>query len=1297
MNMRIFIRWTVSIVIAFGIIGAIGLALNPSVQARVNTVHVWPGGLLPACNTPSLQQCLDAAAVSPGDVVRIRPGEYTQSVTLAKSVSLIGDDPSTTILYALPRQRVLTVAGEITFSTLISGLTFAGGNLTSDACLDGCGGGILISGAARPTLQNIVLRENHAWQGGGLWVDAGPEVLIVNSKIISNSTVHAGGGLYSAADVRLVNTFIERNQSNDNGGGLEVVGSLNVTNGSVFGNTSVNGGGGARVAALATLNYGRWEGNTTGGFGGGLYASNLILTGTLFTNNVGDYYGGGVYINGPAQLSGGRFERNRATGGGGGGGLYAGELHAIGTQFFSNTATGSSTAYGGGAYIAAGIADLTQVRFEGNAVGGAGGGLYVSGPVMLTGSDLVNNSADMASGGGVYAGGDLVIKNSRLENNISRFGSGGGAYAQNPVVVADSTFVSNSASLQGGGLAGIEGAVVQGSQFLRNSSTQSGGGLDVAGSLGITGSVFISNSSLIGGGVYHNGAGNGRVVNSLFARNLASETYAAALQLAAQGNVDVIHTTIADPSGPLNPAAAIRVESGDLNIVDTIIADHAFGIYNNGGVAFEDYSLFSNVGTLTFGTVITGGHEFYVAPQFVDPAADDYHLRFTSPAINIGTNAGINFDFDGQPRPIGPGFDIGFDETGSSIQELIDFTPPGGVVSIPDGVYVESLNLYKPVSLIGAGNTATIIQAVAGNRVLTATGPLTMATHIANLTLTNGNVSGGGFERAGGGVLITDTAYPSFNNVQIVGNNADYGGGLYVYSGGAILHDTVIANNHANQSGGGVYVVEPATVLEQLGGAIQDNTAIDGAGVFVQSGQFRQNGGVILRNTATRWGGGLLVGSGGSIRTDSVQIVDNDAQNAGGGVFVDVGSAELFDSLIMSNTASEGGGLYVREFTGTTASVVGGKVESNAANGYGGGVYAGGTLYITGTRFFDNGAYDGSALEITGTARARVVNAFIAGNAAFGAFPSTNSSVRFDSSNSSVVLNTTLGNATQPLTRALAVNNGVVYVVNTIVASYTNGLSQFGGQLTEDYNLFFGTAITASGSISHGGHSLFGPDPLFKNPSADDYHVKGLSPAVNRGTNAGVRRDIDQDARPLGGAFDIGADEASVASTIVGSNIGGSFTYTTMQNSTINVDVPAGAVTQTAAIYCSLIDTTTLQPPRSFKFVGTVFELDANVDLVNVLPGSIVFSVPVTLSVSYTDQQLAAAGITDELEVKLYRLETPPFGTGWCEVGVCRPGESQVQDTQNNVITATVLGFSRWGQASASGAYELFLPLILKG
>ena len=45
--------------------------------------------------------------------------------------------------------------------------------------------------------------------------------------------------------------------------------------------------------------------------------------------------------------------------------------------------------------------------------------------------------------------------------------------------------------------------------------------------------------------------------------------------------------------------------------------------------------------------------------MFVDPANDDFHLLFNSPAIDAGTNTGVATDYDGTARPQGAAYDIG--------------------------------------------------------------------------------------------------------------------------------------------------------------------------------------------------------------------------------------------------------------------------------------------------------------------------------------------------------------------------------------------------------------------------------------------------------------------------------------------------------------------------------------------------------------------------------------------------------------------------------------------------------------
>ena len=139
-----------------------------------------------------------------------------------------------------------------------------------------------------------------------------------------------------------------------------------------------------------------------------------------------------------------------------------------------------------------------------------------------------------------------------------------------------------------------------------------------------------------------------------------------------------------------------------------------------------------------------------------------------------------------------------------------------------------------------------------------------------------------------------------------------------------------------------------------------------------------------------------------------------------------------------------------------------------------------------------------------------------------------------------------------------------------------------------------------------------------------------------------------------------------------------------------------GTVTDTVSFYYTTIDTNSITTPlpSRLKLSGDPFELDAFIGDEFTATQITTFNAPVTITIHYTETDLI--GINEQT-LKLYRLETPPFGMGWCVVGVCRPNESQTLDAVNNLITATVTGFSRWGQMGSQFAYDLFLPVVVKG
>lgn len=215
-------------------------------------------------------------------------------------------------------------------------------------------------------------------------------------------------------------------------------------------------------------------------------------------------------------------------------------------------------------------------------------------------------------------------------------------------------------------------------RFERNSSGFNGGGLAATDPLTITNVQFIQNRARKGGGVFYYVDGESKVTNSLFTGNTVTDTGSAFYidvpsNPSFAGNFKILHTTIADTN--LNPKTAIAVFSGRVGITNTIIANHTIGISQTTGTVYEDYNLFFNVPTTSTNAVAHGGHSLNGAPKFVAPASEDYHLSDNSAALNAAFPGLISTDFEGDPRPLGPGPDIGFDESGSDTPGIGPYLP----------------------------------------------------------------------------------------------------------------------------------------------------------------------------------------------------------------------------------------------------------------------------------------------------------------------------------------------------------------------------------------------------------------------------------------------------------------------------------------------------------------------------------------------------------------------------------------------------------------------------------------------
>jgi len=118
----------------------------------------------------------------------------------------------------------------------------------------------------------------------------------------------------------------------------------------------------------------------------------------------------------------------------------------------------------------------------------------------------------------------------------------------------------------------------------------------------------------------------------------------------------------------------------------------------------------------------------------------------------------------------------------------------------------------------------------------------------------------------GGGIYIGCTAQVSIVNTAIYGNQAPYGGGMYIGGSAQVnITDTAIHGNQARTSGvgGGIYIVGTAQV-SIVDTAVHGNSALGGAAIYaITSVQLYINSTIFSSNEATGSGSALYWDSSG--------------------------------------------------------------------------------------------------------------------------------------------------------------------------------------------------------------------------------------------------------------------------------------------------------------------------------------------------------------------------------------------------------------------------------------------------
>jgi len=468
----------------------------------------------------------------------------------------------------------------------------------------------------------------------------------------------------------------------------------------------------------------------------------------------------------------------------------------------------------------------------------------------LSGFSLTNGyttatSTEASIGGGVLAEKGNTASDCVMIGNSAVLGGGMTCWEVSQAV-SNCVFVGNSAE-RGGGAYCYLSSTLNNCWFVDNVATGEGGGAHGTSGSVLNNCLFVGNTAGTGGGTFHDLGGY--MNNCTVSGNSASDGSGCAAFSAARYRNCIVY-------------------------------------YNTGGG--DDLSGNYIVVANSCSPGLTNGVNGNInkAPDFVNPAAYDYHLQGASPCINAGANGvvQVDVDLDGGPRIVGGTVDMGCYEHvpehlrptpahyvspyGSDtypytswataahvIQDAVDVAMEGDTVLVSNGVYAvggrvgpRSQHFTRTLTNRVCITNGVTVQSVNGPEYATILGAGPAGASAVRCAFVGDGASLEGFTLNQG---HTDT----FNSPE------ESGGGAYLVGGGRIAN-CVLSGNEAQQWGGGVYCYKGGMVSSCL---LSGNVAIQkGGGSAAQQGGALVNC-TVVSNRAGNFGGGGVYANGGSV------------------------------------------------------------------------------------------------------------------------------------------------------------------------------------------------------------------------------------------------------------------------------------------------------------------------------------------------------------------------------------------------------------------------------------------------
>jgi len=466
----------------------------------------------------------------------------------------------------------------------------------------------------------------------------------------------------------------------------------------------------------------------------------------------------------------------------------------------------------------------------------------------------------------------------------------------------------------------------------------------------------------------------------------------------------------------------------------------------------------------------------------------------------------------------------------ATIQDAVDAAADGDEIRVAAGTYRGQHTVNRP----GWNGTYSFTQVVFVDKSLSlrggyAPGHWQTPEPIANSTVIDAERQGRGVTVFGDrsqtvtveGFTITGGDYTGLGNPPDVGNlncrrtGSDCGGGLYAFAVTLVLGNCTIRDNTASRTmdssdGGGLYLwdLQPGSRIEDV--LVSDNHA---------DSLYGEGGGIKI----IRGAGALLTGC---------TLQRNSAAAGGGGISIDDPDRSLMvieDTSFVDNSTP--GGVNQSEDGGALRARLGRRGEAlrldrvvmrgNQARSWGAAIY-----------LEKIGSYPTSA---------SLNNLLLLDNRITSAQPTAavvavGRSYDFDLSLAHV---TAANNAAPVFLRADSPYAGralTVTLTNTLVVSATHAFAarEIEGDLLLRHDHTLAHQVAGLHSTEAGAPVFQATHAVSGNPKVDaNGHLLAGSAAIDAGIDAGLRWDVDGQARPYGAGFDVGADEYTIVRTYV--------------------------------------------------------------------------------------------------------------------------------------------------------------------